>query len=204
MTQPPQDQNYIVSPPVTSFPEDLPLADLSLSWERFEDFCEDFISRLPGVIETHRYGRRGSAQRGIDIFADFENGVRWAFQCRQWQSFTVSNATAAIEDTTYTAERYFMMLSRTATSRVRDVYDDHPSWDVWDAGDISRKVRELDMHIAARLVETHFGVAWRSAFLGLQGLTSFLSSAEFFQSFLNGSALFQSRVGSRWKVAAFI
>ena len=190
MTQPPHDQNHIVPPPVTYFPEDLPLADPNLPWERFEAFSEEFISRLPGVVETHRYGRQGSGQRGIDIFAYFENGEKWAFQCRQRRSFTASNATTAIEDTTYTADRFILMLSRTATSSVRDVYTEYPSWDIWDVGDISRKVRELEMNSAARLVETHFGVAWRSAFLGLHGLTSFLSPDEFFQSFLNTSALF--------------
>ena len=190
MTQPSQNQDNIVPPPVTYFPEDLPLADPNLPWERFEAFSEEFISRLPGVIETHRYGRQGSNQRGIDIFAYFDNGEKWAFQCRQRQGFSAANGTTAIEDTTYTADRFILMLSRTASSSVRDVYDEYPTWDIWDVGDISRRVRELELYSAGRLVETHFGVAWRRSFLGLQGLTSFLSPTDFFQSFLNASALF--------------
>ena len=135
-------------------------------------------------------GGRGSRQRGIDIFADLDTGERWAFQCRQWKRFTRTDATRAIQNTSYKADRFILALSGLATSAVRDACDGHPSWDVWDVGDLSRKVRELPMHSAARLVETHFGAAWRKAFLGLQGLASFVTPSEFFDRFLNTSALF--------------
>ncbi|MCK4790056.1 MAG: hypothetical protein KAV87_40335, partial [Desulfobacteraceae bacterium] len=190
MTQSSTHQGYTVPPPVASFPELLPLDDPNLPWEQFEAFCEELISRLPRVKETHRYGRRGSHQRGIDIFADLETGERWAFQCRQWRRFTKTDATNAIRGTSYKADRYMLTLSRPATSGVRDVCDSHPNWDVWDVGDISRKVRELPMHSGARLVETHFGASWRKAFLGFQGLASFVTPTEFFRPFLNTSALF--------------
>ena len=181
---------YTTPPPVAALLELLPLDDPNLPWERFEAFCEDLISRLPGVKETHRYGRRGSRQRGIDIFADLDNGDRWAFQCRQWKKFTKTNATRAIQETSYKADRFILMLSRQATSGVRDACDGYPSWDVWDVGDISRKVRELGMHSGARLVEAHFGAPWRNDFLGLHGLASFVTPDEFFQPFSNKSALF--------------
>ena len=188
MTQQYPEQQYVVPSPVTYFPELLPLGNLP--WERFETFCEDLISRLPGVEEAHQYGGQGSTQRGIDIFADFENGERWAFQCKRRRSFSESDAATAIEATTYNADRYILMLSRPAATGVRDACDAHPSWDVWDAGDISRKVRELEMHSGARLVETHFGAHWRQAFLGLQGLTPFLPPDEFFRPFSTSSTLF--------------
>ena len=187
---PTEEQEYTAPPPVTPYPELLPLHDHNLPWERFEAFCEGLISRLPGVKETHRYGRRGSNQRGIDIFADFDNGERWAFQCRQWKRFTKTDATNAISRTSYEADRFTLMLSGLATSGVRDACDGHTSWDVWDVGDISRKVKELQMHSAARLVEVHFGTAWRRAFLGLQGLAPFVKPSEFFDPFLNTPALF--------------
>ena len=177
-------------PPVAPHPEFLPLNDPNLPWDRFEAFCEELISKLPGVKEPHRYGRRGSRQRGIDIFADLNNGERWAFQCRQWKKFTKTDATRAIRETTYPADRFILTLSRQATSGVRDACDGHPNWDVWDVGDISRKVREMEPHSAARLVEGHFGPAWRNAFLGLPGLTPFVAPTEFFRPFLNESALF--------------
>ena len=183
-------RGYETPPPVAPYPEFLPLNDPNLPWDRFEDFCEELISRLPGVKETHRYGRRGSRQRGIDITADLDNGERWAFQCRQWMKFTKTDAARAMRETTYPADRFILMLSRQATSGVRDACDGHPNWDVWDVGDISRKVREMELHSAAKLVEGHFGPAWRKAFLGLLGLTPFVAPTEFFRPLLNQSALF--------------
>ncbi len=188
--EPTKQQSYATPPPVTSSPEFLPLGDPNLPWDRFEAFCEEFISRLPGVKETHRYGRTGSRQRGIDIFADLDNGKRWAFQCKQWKKFTKTDANRAIQKTSYTADRFILMLSLQATSGVRDACDYHPNWDVWDIGDISRKVRELEPHSNARLVETHFGALWRDAFLGLRGPSPFVTPSEFFHRFLNTSALF--------------
>lgn len=189
-TDPTKQQNYVTPPPVDPSPEFLPLNDPNLPWERFEAFCEDFISRLPGVKETHRYGRRGSPQKGIDIFADIHNGERWAFQCRQWQKVTETDALKAIQQTSYSADRFILTLSCLATSTVRDACDSHPDWDVWDVGDISRKVRELEMHSGAKLVEAHFGAPWRKAFLGLHGLSSFVTPTEFFDRFSNAAALF--------------
>ncbi len=187
---PNEQQNYTTPQPVNPNPEFLPLGDPNLPWDRFEAFCEEFISRLPGVKETHRYGRTGSRQRGIDIFADLDNGERWAFQCKQWKKFTKTDATRAIQKTSYKADRFILTLSRQATSGVRDACDNFPNWDVWDVGDISRKVRELQTHTAARLVEAHFGPGWRKEFLGLHGLKSFVTPTEYFHPFSNVSALF--------------
>ena len=189
-TEPTKQQNYATPPPVDPSPEFLPLNDPNLPWERFEAFCEDFISRLPCVKETHRYGGQGSSQKGIDIFADFENGKRWAFQCKQRQSFTETDVTKAIQKTSYSADRFILALSRQATSGVRDACESDPNWDVWDVGDISRKVRELETHSGAKLVEIHFGPSWRKAFLGLHGLSSFVTPTEFFHPFSNTSVLF--------------
>ena len=96
-TDSPNGQDYATPLPVVPGPESLPLNDPNLPWERFEAFCEELISRLPGVKETHRYGRRGSRQRGIDIFAVLDDGARWAFQCRQWEKVTKADAAKAIE-----------------------------------------------------------------------------------------------------------
>ncbi len=188
--KPTEQQSFETPPPVTPYPEFLPLNDANLPWDRFEAFCEEFISRLPGVKETHRYGRTGSRQRGIDIFADLENGKRWAFQCKQRQKFTRSDATKAIQETRYEADRFILALSCLATSDVRDACDTYANWDLWDVGDISRKVRKLELHSAARLVEAHFGASWRKAFLGLHGLSSFVTPNAFFNRFLKASALF--------------
>ena len=140
--------------------------------------------------KAHSYGGPGTSQKGIDIFADFENGERWAFQCKQRQKFTKTDAKRAIQQTSFTADQFILMLSRQATSGVRDACDSEPDWDVWDVDDISREVREMEIHSGAKLVETHFGAPWRKTFLGLHGLSSFVTPTEFFRPFSNASALF--------------
>ncbi|MDE0197367.1 MAG: hypothetical protein OXK78_04175 [Caldilineaceae bacterium] len=189
-TDPTEQQNYATPPPVTPYPEVLPLNDPNLPWERFEAFCVEFVSRLPGVKEAHRYGGQGSPQKGIDIIAYLDNGEKWAFQCKQKQTFSKADATKAIQATSHEADRFILTLSRQATSRVRDACDSYPDWDVWDIDDISRKVREMEMHSSARLVETHFGPSWRKAFLGLHGLSPFATPLEFFDPFATTAALF--------------
>ncbi len=189
-TAPTEQQSYATPPPVTPYPEVLPLNDPNLPWERFEAFCVEFVSRLPGVKEAHRYGGPGSSQKGIDIIAYLDNGEKWAFQCKQKQTFSKADATKAIQQTSYTADRFILTLSRQATSGVRDAFDSYPDWDVWDVDDISRTFREMEMHSSAKLVEVHFGPSWRKAFLGLHGLSSFVTPTEFFYPFSNATALF--------------
>ena len=189
-TKPTKQQNYATPPPVDPDPELLPLNDPNLPWERFEAFCEDFISRLPGVKETHRYGGQGSFQKGVDIIAYLDNGEKWAFQCKQKQKFAEADALKAIQQTSYRADRFILTLSRQASSGVRNACESHLDWDVWDVVDISRKVRKLKMYSAGKLVEAHFGPSWRKAFLGLHGLKSFVTPTEFFHPFSNVSALF--------------
>ena len=189
-TKPTKQQNYATQPPVDPDPELLPLNDPNLPWERFEAFCEDFVSRLPGVKETHRYGGQGSFQKGVDIIAYLDNGEKWAFQCKQKQKFAEADALKVIQQTSYRADRFILTLSRQASSGVRNACESHLDWDVWDVVDISRKVRKLKMYSAARLVEAHFGPSWRKAFLGLHGLKSFVTPTEFFHPFSNVSALF--------------
>lgn len=176
--------------PVTPFPELLPLHDLNFQWEQFEAFCEDFVSRLPNVRNVHRLGRRGSRQRGVDIVAELDDGQRWAFQCRQWRKFGKHHVQRTIKETTYSADRYVLLLSTIASSTVRQEVERHKNWWAWDVGDLSRKVRELPLESAARLLEVHLGPYWRKAFLGTTGLTPFVIAEDFFRPLLNSRALF--------------
>jgi len=181
---------YWVSPPVAPLPELLPLGDPNLPWERFEAFCRDLISRLPPVRNCYHYGKPGDRQRGIDLIAELEDGTKWAFQCRQRKRLGRPEVERAIAATTYRAHRYFLVSSCIAGVAVRDAAAEHPNWGIWDARDISQKVRELSVDQAARLVQYHFGPAWRSAFVGLTGLTPFISVQEFFEPFSDPKRLF--------------
>lgn len=157
----------MVLPPVLPRPDRLPLNDPSFSWDRFESFCLDFISRLPGVINCHRYGKQGDCQQGIDILAQLENGEQWAFQCKQYESFTQSDAKKAVQKAIYRATHYVLLLTCEATVKVRDVIAATSAWSLWDVQDISLKVRSFSQDTARRIVETHFGFMWSEAFLGV-------------------------------------
>ncbi|HEY9740206.1 MAG TPA: restriction endonuclease [Coleofasciculaceae cyanobacterium] len=175
----------MVLPPVTPRPNQLPLNDPNWRWDLFEAFCLDLISQFAEVKDCHRYGRQGDFQRGIDIFADLDNGERWVFQCKRYKRYTPGQTQKAIQEATYRANQYILLLSCEATSKVRDEVDKYPNWDVWDVEDISLKVRNLPLDVARRLVQDRFSSEWRKAFLGLAGLTTFVSSTNFFRELLN-------------------
>lgn len=194
----------MVMPPVMPRPEQLPLNEPNWSWDRFEAFCLDLISLFAEVKNCHRYGKRGDFQRGIDIFADLENGERWVFQCKRYKQFTDNLTQKAIQTVTYTANKYILLLSCEATSKVRDEVDKHQNWDVWNVQDISSKVRgELLPDVARRLVETHFSPEWRRAFLGLAGLVTFVSPADFFHRLLNPNNLLDEVDRTLERIAKF-
>lgn len=179
-------------PPVTPLQPLLPLNDPNVSWENFEEFCADFIHQLPNAKECHRYGKQGNKQEGIDIFADLDTGERCVFSCKQYQTFYPSNAEKAVTAMTYTANYYILLLSCEATSEVRNKWcAQGPNWDVWDTCDIARKVRyDLSIGHAHRLIETHFGPEWRKHFLGIKGVTLFVSPKEFFRPWMDSENLF--------------
>jgi hypothetical protein len=179
-----------VSPAVLPRPERLPLSDPNFSWEQFEAFCRHFVSSLPEVEHVHHYGKRGNRQRGIDLVAKLRNGQEWVFQCKQHRRFTSAQASKAVSSTTYKAARYILLLACEATSEVRDEIKKHRDWSLWDVRDISINVRTLPPDVARAVVETHFGSDWRSKFLGLAALGTFVSAEEFFRPLVHRENLF--------------
>ena len=175
--------------PLVTRPERLPLADPNFSWEQFQAFSRDFVCKYTCVDECHHYGKSGDIQNGIDLYVDLPNGERWAFQVRQVEKFTKRDAEKSIAATSYQADRYHFLLSCEATKAVRDVCDAH-GWQALDVRDISGKVRDLDLEVARRLIETHFGPAWRKDFLGLADLSPFLTTTQFFRDLSNPQTLF--------------
>lgn len=174
----------MVRPPIVSRPDTFPLNDLE--WDRFESFCTNFISHLPGVKRwtAHRYGQQGDQQKGIDIIVEMENGERWVFQCKKYKSFKANQVRAAIQKCTYQADKFFLALSCQASAPVRDEIQKYQNWELWDVEDISRIIRELSSEVACQIVEHHFGKVWRKEFLGLAGLTSFVTVPLFFDRWL--------------------
>jgi hypothetical protein len=169
--------------------ECLPLE--GLAWDAFESFCLDLIARFLKSQEIYRYGTQGDDQEGVDIVAHLNNGEKWAFQCKQWQRFNRSDAIKVIKQAEgFEADRHILLLSRVAGVEVRKVIADSPTWEVWDVQDISQKVRQLPIEVARRLVRDHFHPEWQNAFLGISKLTPFVSSEDFFHSWLDANRLF--------------
>lgn len=174
----------MVRPPVISHPDTLPLNNLQ--WDRFESFCTEFIGNLSGVQRwtTHRYGQQGDRQKGIDIVTEMENGERWVFQCKKYHGFKRNQVQSVVQKCTYHADKFFLVLSCKASAAVRDEIKKYQGWDVWDEEDVSRTIREFSLEVACRIVEHHFSKVWRKSFLGLAGLTTFVSVSTFFDRWL--------------------
>jgi hypothetical protein len=177
-----------IQPLVVPRTERLPLE--SLGWDAFESFCRDLVSRMPGVRECHHYGKQGDTQLGIDLFADFDNGSRWAFQNKRWKEFGPADVEKAVQATTYPAQRYIILLSREATAGVRNAVAKHANWDIWDVRDISQKVRELPLDTARRLLDQHLGAGVRRAFLGVSAVSMFPTPEDYFGPFEDQSRIF--------------
>lgn len=168
----------------------LPFSELS--WERFEQCALDLLPNLKGMRpETaHRYGTQGQSQKGIDLFVEHESGARWAFSNKRYKSYRPSDVKNHIAETTYPADQYVILISGIASTTVRDEIREHPSWELWDAEDLSLRIRELRPETARKVVDHHFGPIWRKEFLGLSAIGTLISPADYFRPFLDQSRLF--------------
>jgi hypothetical protein len=180
--------------PVLSRADRLPFHELS--WERFEVFALDLMSRRSDFTVAHRYGGPGHDQQGIDILADHRDGSRWGLSNKRYKTYQVHHVLKHIEDTTYPADQYILLLSGIASPDVRKEVKNHPKWDVWDADDLSQQVRELASsapEAARRLVDDHFGTRWRSEFLGLPSVGAFYAAPDYFRRWREEGRLFHHR-----------
>jgi hypothetical protein len=173
---------------VTPQLERLPLNDLG--WDAFQAFGHDLLSRMPGVRACHHYGKQGDTQLGVDLYADFESGERWAFQNKRCEQFGPADAEKVVQAATFPADRYIILLSREATAGVRNAVDKYPKWEIWDVRDISQKVRGLLPDTARNLLDHHFGAVVRRAFLDVPAVSTFLTQDDFFRPLLDQARLF--------------
>jgi hypothetical protein len=148
---------------------------------------------LPGMRPgtAHRYGTQGQKQRGIDLIVQREDGEWWAFSNKRYKKYQPSHVREHIDETTYRADRYFILISGVASTNVRDEVRKYPLWEAWDAEDLSQQVRlNLDLEVARRLVDRHFSPIWRRDFLGLPAVGAFLAPVDYFRPLLDGGCLF--------------
>ena len=111
---------------------------------------------------------RGDKQAGIDVVGTEDGKNKIAFQCKRRKQFTCKDAQEVIDKVTLEAEQYYLALSILASTKVRQhlAKNSGGRWRLWDARDLSNKIRNLPEKQAARLVNTYFpGVV--EDFLGL-------------------------------------
>lgn len=180
-----------INPPISPRVSTLPLSDMA--WERFEAFSCDLLLALPWVdpATVHRYGTQGQAQKGIDLTLTDRKGQRWGFSNKRYRKYQPHHVGEHVDDTTYDADRYVILISGVASPEVRDEIRKHQKWELWDVEDLSARVRgELTPDAARRIVDHHFGTTWRRDFLGLPAVGAFLSPSDYFRPLLVARRLF--------------
>lgn len=193
-------------PPVAPKPRLLPFYAPAFSWDTFENFFCDFLAACPEligkdgipqrIVSTSLYGMRGDNQHGIDIRAEIANGEVWAFQCKHYKSWGPADTRDVIAKCEYTADRKFLLVTRTVSSESRDEVAKHADWQIWDSDDISREfLARLPLETAARLLYTNFGPSWPKELLNLPGLGPLYTSDAKFAPFLEEGRTFHHRIG---------
>ena len=151
---------------------------------RFQDFSRDFVAHeLPGS-DPYQYGKRGEKQGGIDLAASDGAGT-WGFQCRHVKKFQPVDVRHCVEDASFPADQYVILLTSVASVRVRDEVAKYPKWRIWDRRDISAKIGDLAHDVSYRIVDRHFGPAYAAEFVAaappqalLQDATEYFAPAE--------------------------
>lgn len=149
-----------VPPPVEPRLQVLPFQ--ALTWEQFELLCAALVAAQPHVLDCHLYGLRGQDQKGIDIVARQQGEDRqetWVYQCKHYQSYTEGKLRKALAEIEHPADFSVVLLGCAAGTELRDVAAERDDTFLWDANDISRKLKNFP-----QLVEDFFGASWRSAF----------------------------------------
>jgi len=167
----------------------LPFSELG--WEHFEGFVRELVALLPGVVSVSGYGSSGSDQRGIDLTSEHDDGSHRAYQCKvRATPLRARDIEKIIDATEYPADGYLLVISNVASPAVRDRMRSEPAWSVWDADDLSRLTRTVQIEHARRLVDRYFGKPWRKVFLGAAASELFISAEEMFAPFLEEERLF--------------
>jgi hypothetical protein len=174
-------------PPIEPSLPFLPLDRREWEWKAFERFCLDVVNALPDVRYADFYGTQGDKQDGIDILAELTNGDQRTYQCKKYASFGPKRAETAVKDNVYKGAAEHVLLVACMTSvKTQKYMGAQPDWRLLDMEGISSVVRtQLGREAARRIVEDHFGVPIRRAFLGA-GSTVFIEPARYFSPFEHG------------------
>jgi transcriptional regulator with XRE-family HTH domain len=173
--------------PVATYVKPFPL--WALTWEEFETFTADFLTKLYPAAVVHKVGNQGHTQEGTDVEVTFPDGTNHSFQCKRHNVFGPDKVAKAVHAHTRHATKKFILLTRTASPQARDEIKKHADWDIWDVEDVSRQIRTLSKDAQRRLVDTFFR-GQRLALLGENEPGPWQTTEEFFAAFISGRGAF--------------
>lgn len=175
----------------TTFDRPLPLNALSpISFERFCTYFLECLYREQNGRVT-MYGGQGHDQAGTDIIARGAFGTH-SFQCKRVEEFGAQKVHTAVATHTLEADRKFLLLANIASPKARDAILAHPTWEVWDREDITRKFRTLPVTEQINIVDIFFQ-GQRQDLLGRAEAGPLISQEEFYKPFFKDEQLFNHR-----------
>ncbi|MBN0047987.1 XRE family transcriptional regulator [Streptomyces actuosus] len=161
----------------------------------FESFSADLTSELSPEASVTRFGGRGEKQHGIDIRVVMPTGERVGIQCKRYAKFQPASfdaAVAELDPDSAAIDRCVLFLTVPASVKVQQRAAKLPTWEIWDADVLARKVRGLPRDAALRIVDRYFP-GFREPFLGIRTPSPWETAAEAFDRFGQGD-----RYSHRW------
>ena len=119
-----------------------------LAPEEFERVVADLMERRYPGAKVSQLGGQGDDQRGFDVLIVQPDGHRIGVQCKREQQFGPKKVEAAVEAAELEVDESFIALARVATAGARFELAKHAGWQMWDAADLSRLIRLLDLEAA--------------------------------------------------------
>lgn len=147
-----QRASNIVEPPVDPQLELLPTN--LMDWEDFERLLLDLGRHELGLRSLSYFGKRGQAQKGLDVVGTNAHGQSEGIQSKRYQKFTVANLDSAVEKYTqstvpFTLIRLVIGVSikvddRAVVERKAVLNEQHSPLDIdiWDQSRISEMLRD--------------------------------------------------------------
>jgi hypothetical protein len=168
-----------------------------MNWDQLEAFVDELLERLqrqpgaqPRLVSTHRYGRAGDDQEGIDHLGRYDDGSTATWQDRARVALGPAAVQKIVEETEVAADRHVIVYSRKANAGARNEARQHTGWEIWDQRDLTNKVRALPTHEARALLDTHFGGAVRRSLLPAADTDAFIGLDEHFRPMLTERRVF--------------
>jgi transcriptional regulator with XRE-family HTH domain len=178
--------------PVATYVKPFPI--WALTWEEFETFTADFLTKLYPAAVVHKVGSQGHTQEGTDVEVTFPDGTKHSFQCKRHNVFGPKKVAEAVRIHTWPATKKIILLTRPASPQARDEIKKHADWDIWDVEDVSRHIRNLSKDDQRRLI----GYFFRGQHLALLGETEpgpWQTTKEFFAAFMSERGVFSHSWG---------